>query len=109
MEPCVNQVPIVWNMCEHLHYESVYFKELHKEQEYHIQSRGSCITSYTIEVGSKLTTLFVYFFNSQNQRAKAGSMAFRSRNFHAMYLGAGNEVSSGTHEIGLFTRSEIKG
>ena len=67
------------------------------------------ITSYTIEVGSKLTTLFVYFFNSQTQRAKAGSMAFRSRNFHAMYLGAGNEVSSGTHEIGLFTRSEIKG
>ena len=26
--------PIVWNMCEHLHYESVYFKELHNEQEY---------------------------------------------------------------------------
>ena len=52
--------------------------------------------------------LFI-FFNSQNQRAKAGSMAFRSRNFHAMYLGAGNEVSSGTHEIGLFTRSEMKG
>ena len=66
-------------------------------------------TSYTIEVGSKLTTLFVYFFNSQNQRAKAGSMAFRSRNFHAIYLGAGNGVSSGTHEIGIFTRSEIKG
>ena len=67
------------------------------------------ISSYTIEVGSKLTTLFVYFFNSQNQRAKAGSMAFRSRNFHAIYLGAGNGVSSGTHEIGIFTRSEIKG
>ena len=27
--------PIVWNMCENLHYESVYFKELHKEQEYY--------------------------------------------------------------------------
>ena len=25
---------IVWNMCENLHYESVYFKELHNEQEY---------------------------------------------------------------------------
>ena len=35
---------------------------------------------YTAEVGSKLTTLFI-FFHSQNQRAKAGSMAFRSRNF----------------------------
>ena len=26
--------PIVWNMCENIHYESVYFKELHNEQEY---------------------------------------------------------------------------
>ena len=27
-------------------------------------------------------------FHSQNQRAKAGSMAFRSQNFHVMYLAA---------------------
>ena len=26
--------PIVWNMRENLHYESVYFKELHNDQEY---------------------------------------------------------------------------
>ena len=26
--------PIVWNMCENLHYEWVSFKELHNEQEY---------------------------------------------------------------------------
>ena len=26
--------PIVRNMCENLHYESVYFKEPHNEQEY---------------------------------------------------------------------------
>ena len=37
---------IVWNMCEHLHYELVYFKELHKEQEYYIQSGGSCSVNY---------------------------------------------------------------
>ena len=45
--------------------------------------------NYTVEVGSKLTTLFIYsftFFHSQNQRVKAGSMGFRSQNFHAMYL-----------------------
>ena len=29
------------------------------------------------------------FFHSQNQRAKAGLMAVRSWNFHAMYLAAG--------------------
>ena len=27
--------PIVWNMCENLHYESVYFKELRNQQEYY--------------------------------------------------------------------------
>ena len=41
---------------------------------------------YTAEAGSKLTTLFIYFFHSPNERAKAASMAFRSRNFHGMYL-----------------------
>ena len=27
--------PTVWNMFENLHYESVYFKELHNQQEYY--------------------------------------------------------------------------
>ena len=45
--------------------------------------------NYTVEVGSKLTTLLFFF---QKQRAKAGSMAFRSRTFHAMYLAAGSFV-----------------
>ena len=45
--------------------------------------------NYTIEVGSKLTTLFIlFFFHSQ----KAGSMAFRSQNFHTMYLAVGSFV-----------------
>ena len=47
--------------------------------------------NYTVEAGSKLTTLLI-FLHSQNQRAKAGSMAFRSRTFHAMYLAAGSVV-----------------
>ena len=45
----------------------------------------------TVEVGSRFTILFI-FLDSQNQRAKAGSMVFRSRNFHAMYLAAGSFV-----------------
>ena len=33
---CAFISPIVWNMCENIHYESVYFKELiHNEQEYY--------------------------------------------------------------------------
>ena len=56
--------------------------------------------NYTVEVCSKLTTLFIYLLiylfiyliHSENQSAKAGSMAFRSRNFHAMYLTAGSFV-----------------
>ena len=35
--------------------------------------------NYTVEVGSKLTTLFIYVFHSQDQGAKAGSMALRVR------------------------------
>ena len=47
--------PIVWNMCENLQYELVYFKELRSEQEYYwpaIHKAGaalvSTITSYCI-------------------------------------------------------------
>ena len=47
--------PVVWNICENLHYESVYFKELHNEQENYwptIYRAGaavaSTITSYAI-------------------------------------------------------------
>ena len=37
--------------------------------------------------------LFIYsFLHSQNQKVKARLMAFRSRNFHAMYLVAGSFV-----------------
>ena len=49
--------PLVWNTCENLHYESVYFKELHNEQEYYwptIHRAGaavvSTITSYSVIV-----------------------------------------------------------
>ena len=41
-------LPIVWNMCENLHYESVYFKELHNEQEYYwptIYRTGAAVVS----------------------------------------------------------------
>ena len=40
--------PIVWNMCENLHYESVYFKELHNRQEYYwptIYRTGAAVMS----------------------------------------------------------------
>ena len=40
--------PIVWNMCEHLHYGSVYFKELHNEQDYYwptIYKTGAAVMS----------------------------------------------------------------
>ena len=40
--------PIVWNMCENLHYESVYFKELYNDQEYYwptIYRAGAAVLS----------------------------------------------------------------
>ena len=46
--------PIVWNMCENLHYESVYFKELHNEQEYYwptiYRVGAAVVTTITSEV-----------------------------------------------------------
>ena len=38
---------------------------------------------------------FLYYFFSRNQRAKPGSMAFRSRNFPTMYLAPGSFVFAG--------------
>ena len=40
--------PIAWNMCENLHYESVYFKELHNKQQYYwptIYRAGAAVVS----------------------------------------------------------------
>ena len=40
--------PIEWNMCENLPYESVYFKELHNQQEYYwptIYRTGAAVVS----------------------------------------------------------------
>ena len=48
--------PIVWNMCENLNYESVYFKELHNQQEYYwptIYRTGAAVVStITSYIGS---------------------------------------------------------
>ena len=43
--------------------------------------------NYTVE-GWQQVDNYINFFHSQNQKAKAGSMAFRSRTFDAMYLAA---------------------
>ena len=48
--------PIVWNVCENLHYESVYFKELHNEQEYYwpttYTERGAAVVSTIASSGA---------------------------------------------------------
>ena len=52
--------------------------------------------NYTVGVGSKLTTLFIYLnFSFSESESENWFMAFRSRNFHAMYLGAGSFVFAG--------------
>ena len=61
MEPCVSCIfisPIVWTMCENLHYQSVYFKELHNQQEYYWP------TIYRTEaaVVSTITSYFYYCY-----------------------------------------------
>ena len=63
--------PIVWNMCENLHYESVYFKELHNEQEYYWPTIGSFSTddgngseNVTLKMSSRFFKLFLVYSNS---------------------------------------------
>ena len=38
-------------MCEHLHYESVYFKELLKEQEYYTQGGAAVVSAISSSSG----------------------------------------------------------
>ena len=61
----VNISPIVWNMCENLHYESVYFKELHNQQEYYwptICRTGAAVVS-TITSCRYLAQCLVFHVN----------------------------------------------
>ena len=54
--------PLVWNTCENLHYESVYFKELHNEQEYYwptIHRAGAAVASTITSYG----VIVAYFIN----------------------------------------------
>ena len=49
--------PTVWNMCENLHYESVYFKELHNEREYYwptIYRTGAAVVSTITSIGNSM-------------------------------------------------------
>ena len=39
--------PIVWNVCEHLHYESVYFKELHKVKNTIYRAGAAVVSTIT--------------------------------------------------------------
>ena len=53
--------PIVWKVCENLHYESVYFKELHNEQNYYwptIYRRGGGGAA----VVSTITGYYYYYY-----------------------------------------------
>ena len=57
--------PIVWNMCEHLHYESVYFKELHNEQEYFwptIYRAGAAVVSTITSLIIRSYMMFQRYF-----------------------------------------------
>ena len=48
--------------------------------------------NYTVEVSSKLTTLFFFSFSESESEDWFDGRTFRSRTFHAMYLAAGSFV-----------------
>ena len=56
--------PIVWNMCEHLNYESVYFKEVHNDQEYYrptIYRAGAAVVSTITSLLNSDGTIQMYY------------------------------------------------
>ena len=56
--------PIVWNMCENLHYESVYFKKLHNQQEYYwptIYRTGAAVVSTITSLVLRLNKDFSFY------------------------------------------------
>ena len=66
--------PIVWNMCENLPYESVYFKELHNEQECYwptIYRAGAAVVSTitsNVFILAILLELIFFELDIQNKR-----------------------------------------
>ena len=56
--------PIVWNMCERLNYESVYFKEVHNDQEYYrptIYRTGAAVVSTITSLLNSDETIQIYY------------------------------------------------
>ena len=56
--------PVVWNMCENLHYESVYFKKLHNQQEYYwptIYRTGTAVVSTITSLVLRLNKDFSFY------------------------------------------------
>ena len=57
--------PVVKNMCENLHYESVYFRELHNEQEYFwptIYRAGAAVVSTITSLIIRSYMMFQRYF-----------------------------------------------
>ena len=86
--------PIVWNMCENLHYESVYFKELHNDKEYYwpiIYRAGAAVVSTITSFNKGLQTFSVkYFWN------------------HIFYVHSAQYKSTIRSKVKRFSRSTLK-
>ena len=71
MEPrvsCIYLTYIVWNICENLHYQSVYFKELHNEQEYYRPTIYRAETAVVSTVTSINCALLYRYIKSESHK-----------------------------------------
>ena len=103
--------PIVWNMCENLHYESVYFKVLHNEQEYYwatMYRTGAAVVS-TI---TSIMTRFIEVWNCGppadvrllNRQTSAGEL-WRSNQLFMAHLLGGDKFS---HQLNSCTSTRFR-
>ena len=81
--------PVVWKMCEKLHYESVYSKELHNGQEYYwptMYRAGAAVVS-TINIGVTFLSWECqgFLYGSDNIRRSPETVNRYSKEFHLIW------------------------
>ena len=107
--------PIVWNMCEHLNYESVYFKEVHNDQEYHrptIYRAGAAVVSTITSLLNSDETIQMYYKievikNQQCVKNTRSSIKQQlQEKFSQDWFKAQNDISDSSRQE--YTNKEIK-
>ena len=102
--------PIVWNMCENLPYELVYFKELHNEQECYwarINRAGAAVVT-TITSLDNLTSAWCVILLANQHLPYRNQLLVRIMSLLKSILGEGKFLSMSMFRWGLDSLKKFK-